>query len=1000
LTINGEPVSVNGGLWTTLLALDEGTNFVSAVARDQVSNVGTAAIEVTLDTRSPVVVIDSPADGFVTNQASVAVAGMINDIVVGTVGGDQAVVTVNGIVAEVANRSFLAASVPLVPGVNTITAVGEDRAGNVASDQITVTFEEITTEARITLVSGNNQTGSIGGLLTQPLVVALEDATGSPVAGENVVFKVIENNGTITTGTASARSLIAVTDAQGLAQVSWSLGTRAGAGNNIVEAVAVGFAGTALFTATGLPAAPDKINLDAGNNQTGAAGEPLPGPFAVAVTDAGHNRLADVPVTFTVVEGDGTFNGLPSITVDTDGNGRALALVTLGPQEGFDNNIVEADFPGNLGLPARFVASGKIAGDPAATRVSGVVLDNTNIPIAGVTFAIEGTSLSVQSDAEGQFTIAGAPVGPVTLHADGGTAQRPGAWPSLEFELVTVAGQDNRLSMPVYLLPLDTANELCVDEVTGGTLTLPEVPGFSLTVAAGSATFLDGSKAGCISVTTVHADKVPMTPNFGQQPRFIITVQPAGVIFDPPAPMILPNTDGLAPGEVTELYSFDHDLGQFVSIGTGTVSGDGLAIVSDSGVGIVKSGWQCGGNPTPTASCEPVDVNITKAQRIFSVGSNFTFEADGSPEPGTYSWSSSNPNAVVIEGSNSSSPLIQAVGIGESSISVEYKAQSGQIAAANFFVNAVDVKLSEQFLGICEQKTKEVNVELQPSPLPPGFALQLDITRVSGSGGAVFEDGTSQKQITESQTIRIRGDQVSSEKDNFLIVFTVDGVAVLPPHAFSVVHVSLDLRNTAGEFASLDNFGANEYERSTSQCCLGEFDSFLLGNPELNYFGFGVEIIGTVTPNDYEGEIILVRDLVSGVIHEKQPADSVPQSTLEEPRDDSSDILLIDANPQSCDSDGSNCSMGTIYDLDAPGFIVDAASNPTFPIGTILRSRTNFAQRARLFENQGLVCSNDLQWFERQSIIRTDENAKGWERDSGTGNENIADKGGPISLDF
>jgi hypothetical protein len=93
-----------------------------------------------------------------------------------------------------------------------------------------------------------------------------------------------------------------------------------------------------------------------------------------------------------------------------------------------------------------------------------------------------------------------------------------------------------------------------------------------------------------------------MPPGFGQQPRFIVTIQPPGVHFDPPAAMSLPNVDGLAPGEVTELYSFDHDLGQFVAIGTGSVSKEGAVITSDPGVGIIKGGWHCGGNPAASGT--------------------------------------------------------------------------------------------------------------------------------------------------------------------------------------------------------------------------------------------------------------------------------------------------------------------------------------------------------------------------------------------------------------
>src|SRR5262249_23573324 len=94
-----------------------------------------------------------------------------------------------------------------------------------------------------------------------------------------------------------------------------------------------------------------------------------------------------------------------------------------------------------------------------------------------------------------------------------------------------------------------------------------------------------------------HGDKVPMVPGFGQQPRFIVTIQPAGVVFNPPAPLTLPNVDGLPPRAVTEMYSFDHDIGSFVAIGTGVVSEDGQVIRSSPGVGVLKAGWHCGGNP-------------------------------------------------------------------------------------------------------------------------------------------------------------------------------------------------------------------------------------------------------------------------------------------------------------------------------------------------------------------------------------------------------------------
>ena len=370
-----------------------------------------------------------------------------------------------------------------------------------------------------------------------------------------------------------------------------------------------GIAGNVLFTATGRGGAPEKIVVDAGSQQTGASGQPLPNPLIVVVTDRSHNRLANVPVTFAVKKGGGNFAGPLSVTMNTDSDGRALALLTLGPTDGIANNLVEATFTGNAGLPAAFSLSSKTPRDPANTVIQGVVLDNSNNPVPGATIraylqnvpaqATTGLppSATATSGANGQFLIKPAPVGFVKLLVDGGTVQRPGKWPNLEYELVTISGQTNTLGMPVYLLPIDTQHTLCLGETAGGTLTLPQVPGFALTVQPGAATFPGGSKTGCVSVTPVHPDKIPMVPGFGQQPRFIVTIQPAGTLFNPPAQISIPNSDALKPGEITEMYGFDHDLGMFVSIGTGTASADGTVIKSDRGVGVVKAGWFCGGPP-------------------------------------------------------------------------------------------------------------------------------------------------------------------------------------------------------------------------------------------------------------------------------------------------------------------------------------------------------------------------------------------------------------------
>ncbi|MCP4493606.1 MAG: hypothetical protein GY820_40835, partial [Gammaproteobacteria bacterium] len=149
---------------------------------------------------------------------------------------------------------------------------------------------------------------------------------------------------------------------------------------------------------------------------------------------------------------------------------------------------------------------------------------------------------------------------------------------------------ENPLAAPIYMVKLNTDNAVLADQ-EDITITLDEVPGFKLEV-----------KEGSISVTTVNASKMPMAPPNGIQPQFVVTIQPTGTKFDPPAPLTLPNTDGHPIGAQIEMFSYDHDLEEFVAIGLGTVNGDGTLIESNPGVGVIKAGWH-GGSPPGGDGC-------------------------------------------------------------------------------------------------------------------------------------------------------------------------------------------------------------------------------------------------------------------------------------------------------------------------------------------------------------------------------------------------------------
>ncbi|HEY2292365.1 MAG TPA: DNRLRE domain-containing protein, partial [Thermoanaerobaculia bacterium] len=596
VTLNGIPANLSGTNFSISgVPLLEGGSLLTASAVDAQGHVATGTVSVVRDLTAPRLEIYGPTNGAFVTEPSIAVFGLVNDLVPGTVNASQVSVSVNGNPAEVKNRSFLLSSLALAEGDNEIVVEAQDESGNRSESRVSV-HREAPRGSRLEIASGDRQSGIIGTELPTPLSVQLLSSTGQPGANVTMLFKVSGNNGTLENG---KRQVAVTTDAAGKASVRFTLGTRAGVASQRVEAIAAGY-GSATFLEDAQSGTATVIVADSGNEQVGVTGQELPRPFVAVVTDAGHNRLEAVPVKLTVVKGAGTFrNGLQEIVISTDSDGRAIVPFRLDSGEGIAANVVEAKIEALAeGPSAAFTATGWTAGEPSQTAVKGVVLDNSNQPIPGVTIRIKDTPITAQTDAQGVFHIQPAPVGTFYLIVDGSTTSRPGSWPDLEFVMTTVAGREIDLGMPIYLLPLNEAAGLLIDETHGGTLTLPEIPGFALEIKPGSVTFPGGSRSGLVSVTAVHADKVPMVPNFGQQPRFIVTIQPAGARFDPPARLTLPNLEGLAPGEVTEMYSFDHDLGHFVSIGPATVSEDGLTITSNPGVGVNKAGWHCGGNPT------------------------------------------------------------------------------------------------------------------------------------------------------------------------------------------------------------------------------------------------------------------------------------------------------------------------------------------------------------------------------------------------------------------
>ena len=141
--------------------------------------------------------------------------------------------------------------------------------------------------------------------VTPSPTVRVTDANGSPVAEVEVFFKVTAGGGTALplsgVGTSSAR-----TDLTGRATADWTLGTKAIADT---LSVGVGTLAPVVFTALATPGPFAQLVPDEGEGQIAAPGSTLPHALRAKATDTFGNPIAGVPVTFSVISGEGTIDG-------------------------------------------------------------------------------------------------------------------------------------------------------------------------------------------------------------------------------------------------------------------------------------------------------------------------------------------------------------------------------------------------------------------------------------------------------------------------------------------------------------------------------------------------------------------------------------------------------------------------------------------------------------------------------------------------------------------
>ncbi|MEA1996527.1 MAG: hypothetical protein U9N45_02770, partial [Gemmatimonadota bacterium] len=205
----------------------------------------------------------------------------------------------------------------------------------------------------ITMVSGNNQTGAPGGMLSDPIVLKVMDTAGEPVSGNPVTVVLTQGGGKIGAwgGLPEAAEVFsATTDNEGLVHLALRLGPGPVLKNEakVMITKADGSVASVMITATAQSTAQgaDSIAVISGVDQTTEVGSIAPLPIVVAVYDADGNLVPNASVSFTVTQGYGMI-GKEGETPKTSfmsqvTNSEGLAVITwqLGPGPDLDNIVV------------------------------------------------------------------------------------------------------------------------------------------------------------------------------------------------------------------------------------------------------------------------------------------------------------------------------------------------------------------------------------------------------------------------------------------------------------------------------------------------------------------------------------------------------------------------------------------------------------------------------------------------------------------------------------
>ncbi|HEX7981654.1 MAG TPA: Ig-like domain-containing protein [Gemmatimonadaceae bacterium] len=199
------------------------------------------------------------------------------------------------------------------PGRTIVTVAMDGVVGHAA-------LSVVAAPATIDLLAGAGQHAPAGRALAQNVVVRVISRRGLPVSGALVTFRLAEGDGALEPASA-------LSDADGRARTSWTLGALPG--NQSLIATVQHLDSALVVTAESDPLPANTRTIAVVEHPSGAAALPLADPVQLRVTDSSGRVLPDVPVSWQALDGS-----VEPLAPRTDSAGIARARWTLGRAAG------------------------------------------------------------------------------------------------------------------------------------------------------------------------------------------------------------------------------------------------------------------------------------------------------------------------------------------------------------------------------------------------------------------------------------------------------------------------------------------------------------------------------------------------------------------------------------------------------------------------------------------------------------------------------------------